>query len=77
MLSATVQYSLTAAPVLNVPTKESNNETLMNMITSNPNLFKVNCQINVDHFAELLMDHLNQPFVKLVCCALHESFWPF
>ena len=73
VLSATAQYSLTAAPVPCVPIEVSTNETLMNTICSNPHLFKVDCK----NFAELLKSHLNQAFVVSVCCALHKGFWPF
>ena len=47
------------------------------MISTHLHLFKVNCPIIVDRFKELLVDHPNQPFVKSVCRALHEGFWPF
>jgi hypothetical protein len=75
--SATVQYSLTADPVPDVPIEELTNETLMNTLQSHPDLFRVDCKINVDRFAELLQNHPNQPFVQSVCRALREGFWPF
>lgn len=76
-LSATAQYSLTAEPVPSVPPEEMNNDLLRETIRSNPDLFKVECKINVDRFEELLKDHPNRPFVTSVCRALREGFWPF
>jgi hypothetical protein len=49
----------------------------MHTICSNPHLFKVDCKINIDRFAELLKSHPNQAFVVSICCALCEGFWPF
>jgi hypothetical protein len=60
-----------------VPDKELENKELTNTISTHPRLFKVNCPILVDHFEELLVYHSNQPFIKSVCCALREGFWPF
>jgi hypothetical protein len=77
VLSSTAQYSLTAAPVPRVPIEESANQALMDTIHSHPHLFSVNCRLNVERFAKLLQAHPNQPFVKSVCHALREGFWPF
>jgi hypothetical protein len=64
-------------PVPHVPVEELSNKALSETIHSNPHLFKVNCKINVDCFEQLLFHHPNQPFVKSVCCSLHEGFWPW
>jgi hypothetical protein len=77
VLSATAQYSLTATPVPRVPIEELTNKALMNTISSNPTLFKVDCKINVDRFHHLLRSHPNQPFVESVCHSLREGFWPW
>ena len=77
VLSATAQYSLTAEPVPRVPIAESKNEALANTILANPDLFKVECKLNVDRFEQLLESHPNQPFVKSVCYSLREGFWPW
>jgi hypothetical protein len=77
VLSATAQYSITAAPVPRVPVAEAANHALASTIGSNPHLFSVDCKINVKRFAELLQSHPNQPFVTSVCHALREGFWPF
>ena len=76
-LSVMAQYSLTAAPVPWVPDKELENKELMDTISTHLHLFKVNCPILVNRSEELLVDHPNQPFVKSVCRALREGFWPF
>ena len=76
-LSVTAQYSLTAAPVPRVPDKELENKELINTIKTHPHLFKIDCPILVDRFEELLASHPNQPFVKSVCRALREGFWPY
>jgi hypothetical protein len=49
----------------------------METLQSHPHLFKVNCPINVTRFEELLVNHPNQPFVRSVCRALREGFWPW
>ena len=49
----------------------------MNTIRTHPHLFKIDCPILVDRFEELLASHPNQPFVKSVCRALREGFWPY
>jgi hypothetical protein len=49
----------------------------MNTIRTNPHLFKIDCGINVERFAQLLQFHPNQPFVISVCRSLHEGFWPW
>jgi hypothetical protein len=49
----------------------------MDTIRSYPHLFKVDCPVNIERFEEMLVSHPNQPFVKSVCHALREGFWPF
>jgi hypothetical protein len=77
LLSATAQYSLTAEPLPCIPLKEALNTDLMNTIRDHPDLFKVDCPVNIERFEELLVDHPNRPFVLSVCRALREGFWPF
>ena len=77
VLSATAQYSLSATPVPRVPLAESSNPVVKQTIADHPHLFKIDCHINVTRFEELLHHHPNQPFVKSVCHALHEGFWPW
>jgi hypothetical protein len=75
ILSATVQYSLTTVPEPQVPIEKSSNKALMEMICTNPHLFKADCKINVNRFTQLLQHHSNQPFVVSVCHSLREGFW--
>jgi hypothetical protein len=49
----------------------------MKTIEENPHLFPIVTPINVDCFEELLATHPNQPYVKSVCTALREGFWPW
>ncbi|KAG2047273.1 hypothetical protein BDR06DRAFT_862497, partial [Suillus hirtellus] len=46
-------------------------------VANHPELFCIVTPIKVDHFEELLSNHPNQPFVRSVCRALREGFWPW
>jgi hypothetical protein len=77
LLSSTAQWSLTAQPVPRVPEQEYLNLAALETITSHPELFLVDCRINVERFRTLLADHPNQPLVKSVCYSLQNGFWPY
>ena len=64
-------------PVPGVPLKEFENHEAIQMIKMNPELFQVNCSLNIDQFCELLVDHPNQALVDSVCQSLHEGYWPY
>jgi hypothetical protein len=46
-------------------------------IRTHPNLFKIVCNIKIEKFKELLLDHFNQPFVRSVIVGLTVGFWPW
>ena len=47
------------------------------MIETNPDLFQVNCSLNIDQFHELLVNHPNRALIDSVCQSLHEGYWPY
>jgi hypothetical protein len=77
LLSSTAQWSLTAEPVPRVPEQEYLNSAALETITSHPELFSVDCSINVERFRTLLADHPNQNLVESVCYSLQNGFWPY
>jgi hypothetical protein len=77
LLSSTAQWSLTAHPVLRVPEQEYQNLAALKTITLHPELFTVDCRINVGRFRTLLADHLNPTLVESVCYSLQNGFWPY
>ena len=58
-----------------VLTDEYDNITAIKTINMHPHLFKITTPIKVDHFEELLSEHLNGPAVESVYFSLHHSFW--
>ena len=74
-MSATAQWSLTAAPVPMVPQDELDNVPAVNTIAQHPHLFQITTPIQVDRFEELLSLHPNQPAVASVCHSLRHGFW--
>ena len=70
-------WSKTAIPLPRPPLSELSNPIVSQTISENPSLFKIITPINVDHFEDLLSDHLNQAFVRSVCSGLREGFWPW
>ena len=53
-------WGLTALLVPGVPLKEFGNLEALRTIETNPGLFQVNCNLNIDHSQELLVNHPNQ-----------------
>lgn len=64
-------------PVPRPPENELNNVVALKTIAQHQHLFKIVTPINVDHFEQLLITHPNQRFVRSVCIALREGFWPW
>ncbi|KAG1727188.1 uncharacterized protein EDB91DRAFT_1254013 [Suillus paluster] len=75
--SPTTHSSEYAEPVPLPPLNEISDSDAARTIAQRPDLFRIVTPINVDRFKELLLDHPNQPFVKSVCQALHQGFWPW
>ena len=76
-ISPAARYSILADPLPRPPPSELNNVVAGNTICDHPELFKITCNININHFAELLEEHPNQPFVQSVLVGLREGFWPW
>ena len=76
-ISDTARWGLTASPVPGVPLKEFENLEAIQTIEMNPDLFQVNCSLNIDRFRELLVNHPNQALIDSVCQSLHEGYWPY
>ena len=76
-VSDTARWGLTASPVPGVPLKEFENHEAIQTIKMNPELFRVNCSLNIDRFRDLLVDHPNQALVDSVCRSLREGYWPY
>ena len=76
-IGPTVMYSLTAKPLPQPPATALDNEIRKGTIHDHPDLFKIMCNIDVDTLENLLSDHPNQPFVRLVLTGLRHGFWPF
>jgi len=74
---SSADWTETASPLPPIPESELANPVVMNTINENRHLFDIVTPIFVDRFEELLESHPNQPFVKSVCCGLHEGFWPW
>src|SRR6202522_553086 len=75
--SPTANCTLFDAPLPRPSQEEFDNVDALTTIRNNPDLFKIVTPINVDSFQQLLESHPNQPFVKSVCVALREGFWPW
>jgi hypothetical protein len=60
-----------------VPEQEYQNLAALETITSHPELFTVDCKINVERFRTLLADHPNPALVESVCYSLQNGFWPY
>jgi len=75
--SPTARSSEYAEPVPVPPPHESADSDALRVVAARPDLFRIVTPINVDCFEELLQDHPNQPFVRSVCHALREGFWPW
>src|SRR5271168_3780726 len=74
VLPLTAQFD---APLPRPSQEEFDNVDALTTIRNNPDLFKIVTPINVDSFQRLLESHPNQPFVRSVCVALREGFWPW
>ena len=75
--TSTTEWTETALPLPRPPLDELSDQTTIDTITRNPDLFKVVSPIKVDVFERLLDDHPNQPFVHSVCDGLRFGFWPW
>ncbi|CCM06786.1 uncharacterized protein FIBRA_09085 [Fibroporia radiculosa] len=71
------QASLSLPPIPEVPEEEKSDFQVTTTLDLYSHLFTVITPINVDRFESLLESHPNQPFVKSVCHALREGFWPW
>jgi hypothetical protein len=76
-ISPAARYSILTDPLPRPPLSELKNIAANKTIRDHPELFKITCNINVNHFAKLLEDHPNQPFVQSVMVGLREGFWPW
>jgi len=76
-ISPSARYSLFAEPLPRPPQFELENFAANKTIHEHPNLFKITCNINIEKFNELLIDHPNQPFVQSVIAGLRDGFWPW
>lgn len=70
-------YSISAEPLPGPPDSELENEENQKTIRENPDLFKIVCNIDIDRFEALLVDHPNPRFVASVIRGLREGFWPW
>jgi hypothetical protein len=77
LVSPTANCTLFDDPLPRPLKEEFDNIDALTTIKDNPDLFKIVTPINVNHFEQLLESHANQPFVKSVCVALWERFWPW
>lgn len=75
--SPTARSTEYSEPVPTPPSHEVLHSDAAQTIARRPDLFRIVTPINVDRFEELLLDHPNQPFVRSVCHALREGFWPW
>jgi hypothetical protein len=75
--SRTALWTESASPLPRPPLGEFSNLDALQTIHDHPALFEVSTPIKIDTFESLLVDHPNQPFVRLVCTGLREGFWPF
>ena len=76
-ISPAARYSLFAEPLPRPPPSELDNSVANDTICAHPELFKIICNIKIEKFKELLLDHPNQPFVQSVIIGLTEGFWPW
>ena len=76
-LSPAVRDTFFAPSIPQPSVAESSAVAVCTMLLSHPFLFKVVTPIKVDRFEALLSAHPNQPFVRSVCHALRNGFWPW
>lgn len=77
LVSPAAQYSLFVEPLPHPPPSELNNHIAVSTIHDHPDLFKIVCNININVFTGLLINHPHQPFIQSVICSLCEGFWPW
>jgi hypothetical protein len=77
LISPTANCTLFDGPLPRPSEEEFDNIDTLSTIKEYPGLFKIVTRIKVDSFQRLLRSHPNQPFVKSVCVALREGFWPW
>lgn len=73
--SAAVNSSLVAKPLPSAPPLSSDPLAAC-AIKRRPDLFTINCNININNFKCLLKNHPNRPFVDSIILGLTEGFWP-
>jgi hypothetical protein len=76
VISPAARYSFYAEPLPRPPPSVFQNSAAAETIHNHPELFKIICNINVDAFKSLLIDHPNPSFVQSVVDGLLEGFWP-
>ncbi|EGF97866.1 uncharacterized protein MELLADRAFT_84188 [Melampsora larici-populina 98AG31] len=73
--SAAVNSSIHAAPLPSAPPLASDPQAAY-AINQRPDLFQINCSINVENLKILLKNHPNKPFVDSIILGLTDRFWP-
>ncbi|EGG09524.1 uncharacterized protein MELLADRAFT_95985 [Melampsora larici-populina 98AG31] len=73
--SAAVESSIHAAPLPSAPPLSSD-PLAAYAIKRRPDLFQINCSINVKNLQSLLKNHPNKPFVDSIIVGLTDGFWP-
>lgn len=73
--SNAVNSSINASPLPSAPPLSSDPLAAC-AIKRRPDLFKINCSINIHNFKSLLKNHPNKPFVDSIILGLTEGFWP-
>jgi hypothetical protein len=64
-------------PIPGPPANELQNVNKLNVIKSQPHLFRITTPIRVDRFLDLLATHPNRPLVESVGEGLRIGFWPW
>ena len=64
-------------PLPSVAIDEFHNEEAIRTISLFPHLFKIISPIDFPHLKDLLIDHLNQPFIDAVVHRFTVGFCPF
>ncbi|EGG12743.1 uncharacterized protein MELLADRAFT_86999 [Melampsora larici-populina 98AG31] len=73
--SAAVNSSIHADPLPSAPPLSSDPQAAY-AINRRPDLFQINCSINVENLKILLKNHPNKPFVDSIILGLTDGFWP-
>ncbi|KAJ6604915.1 hypothetical protein B0H10DRAFT_1957404 [Mycena sp. CBHHK59/15] len=76
-ISPAALYTETAPPLPSPPAHLLNEPVVQASLRAMKDHIKVETPFNVECFENLLVDHLNQHFVRSVMTGLWEGFWPF